>query len=137
MTVNEIKEILVHLYAYAGFPRSLNGINTFMALLNERQARGIEDEGDVPGRDGHVEERRGGDGPPVRRSSRALPTGLKACDTPDFLDYTTSGKGIKERKEREKERRTIFVPEMIFGEENFYIPLLSYNQIIKCFKTYT
>ena len=24
LTVNEIKEILVHLYAYAGFPRSLN-----------------------------------------------------------------------------------------------------------------
>lgn len=44
LTVNEIKEILVHLYAYTGFPRSLNGINTFMALLNERQAQGIEDE---------------------------------------------------------------------------------------------
>jgi len=44
LTVNEIKEILVHLYAYAGFPRSLNGINTFMALLKERQAQGIEDE---------------------------------------------------------------------------------------------
>jgi 4-carboxymuconolactone decarboxylase len=44
LTVNEIKEILVHLYAYTGFPRSLNGINTFMVVLNERQAQGIEDE---------------------------------------------------------------------------------------------
>jgi 4-carboxymuconolactone decarboxylase len=44
LTVNEIKEILVHLYAYTGFPRSLNGINTFMALMDERQAQGIEDE---------------------------------------------------------------------------------------------
>jgi len=44
LTVNEIKEILVHLYAYTGFPRSLNGINTFMAVMNERQAQGIEDE---------------------------------------------------------------------------------------------
>jgi len=44
LTVNEIKEILVHLYAYTGFPRSLNGIHTFMALLNERQTQGIEDE---------------------------------------------------------------------------------------------
>jgi alkylhydroperoxidase/carboxymuconolactone decarboxylase family protein YurZ len=44
LTVNEIKEILVHLYAYAGFPRSLNGISTFMVVMNERQARGIEDE---------------------------------------------------------------------------------------------
>lgn len=44
LTVNEIKEILVHLYAYAGFPRSLNGINTFMTVLDERRAQGIEDE---------------------------------------------------------------------------------------------
>ncbi|MCB8944498.1 MAG: carboxymuconolactone decarboxylase family protein [Ardenticatenaceae bacterium] len=44
LTVNEIKEILVHLYAYTGFPRSLNGLNTFMALLKERQEQGIEDE---------------------------------------------------------------------------------------------
>jgi alkylhydroperoxidase/carboxymuconolactone decarboxylase family protein YurZ len=44
LTVNEIKEILIHLYAYSGFPRSLNGINTFMVVLNERQVRGIKDE---------------------------------------------------------------------------------------------
>lgn len=44
LVVNEIKEILVHLYAYTGFPRSLNGINTFMAVLEERKAQGIEDE---------------------------------------------------------------------------------------------
>jgi 4-carboxymuconolactone decarboxylase len=44
LTVNEIKEILVHLYAYAGFPRSLNGIHTFMAVMDERQAKGIHDE---------------------------------------------------------------------------------------------
>jgi 4-carboxymuconolactone decarboxylase len=44
LTVNEIKEILVHLYAYTGFPRSLNGINTFMAVMDERRAKGIEDE---------------------------------------------------------------------------------------------
>jgi 4-carboxymuconolactone decarboxylase len=44
LTVNEIKEILVHLYAYAGFPRSLNGINTFMAVMDERKSKGIQDE---------------------------------------------------------------------------------------------
>jgi alkylhydroperoxidase/carboxymuconolactone decarboxylase family protein YurZ len=44
LTVNEIKEVLVQLYAYAGFPRSLNGIHAFMAVLDERQAKGIEDE---------------------------------------------------------------------------------------------
>ena len=44
LTVNEIKEIFVHLYAYAGFPRALNGINAFMAVLDDRKAKGIEDE---------------------------------------------------------------------------------------------
>jgi 4-carboxymuconolactone decarboxylase len=44
LTVNEIKEVLVQLYAYCGFPRSLQGINTFMALLEERKAKGITDE---------------------------------------------------------------------------------------------
>lgn len=44
LTVNEIKEILIQMYAYAGFPRSLNGINTFMAVMDERQAKGIKDE---------------------------------------------------------------------------------------------
>src|SRR6267143_713242 len=43
LTVNEIKEILVQMYAYAGFPRSLNGINAFMAVMDERQAKGIKD----------------------------------------------------------------------------------------------
>ena len=41
LTVNEIKEILVQMYAYAGFPRSLNGIHTFMAVMDEPQAQGI------------------------------------------------------------------------------------------------
>jgi 4-carboxymuconolactone decarboxylase len=44
LTVNEIKEILVQMYAYAGFPRSLNGINTFMGVMEEREAKGIKDE---------------------------------------------------------------------------------------------
>lgn len=43
LTVNEIKEALVHLYAYCGFPRSLQGINTFMAVLEARKAKGIID----------------------------------------------------------------------------------------------
>lgn len=44
LTVNEIKEVLIQLYAYTGFPRSLNGIYTFMAVMDERQAKGIKDE---------------------------------------------------------------------------------------------
>ena len=37
MTVNEVKEVLVQMYAYCGFPRSLNGINTLIAVLDERR----------------------------------------------------------------------------------------------------
>lgn len=44
LTVNEIKEVLVQMYAYAGFPRSLNGITAFMAVMDEREAKGIKDE---------------------------------------------------------------------------------------------
>lgn len=43
MTVNDIKEVLVHTYAYCGFPRTLRGLQTFVAVLEEREARGIED----------------------------------------------------------------------------------------------
>lgn len=43
MTVNEIKEVLVHAYAYCGFPRSLRALQTFMEVLDERRAQGITD----------------------------------------------------------------------------------------------
>jgi alkylhydroperoxidase/carboxymuconolactone decarboxylase family protein YurZ len=43
LTINEIKEVLVQLYAYCGFPRSLNGINIFMQVLEERKKKGITD----------------------------------------------------------------------------------------------
>ena len=39
LTVNEIKEVLVQLYAYSGFPRSLNAINTFISVLEEHGNR--------------------------------------------------------------------------------------------------
>lgn len=48
LTISEIKEILVQLYAYVGFPRSLNGLSTFMSVLEERGKKGIKDE---PGRE--------------------------------------------------------------------------------------
>lgn len=43
LTQNEIKEIFAHLYAYVGFPRSLNAQNLFMNLINERKKAGIDD----------------------------------------------------------------------------------------------
>ena len=44
LTINEIQEVILHLYAYAGFPRSIHGLQTFMSVLDERKAKGIEDE---------------------------------------------------------------------------------------------
>ena len=44
LTVTEIRSVLEQMYAYTGFPRSLTGLNTFIALLDERKAQGIEDE---------------------------------------------------------------------------------------------
>jgi 4-carboxymuconolactone decarboxylase len=43
LTINQIKEVIVHLYAYCGFPRSIRGLQTFMEVLNERKAKGIQD----------------------------------------------------------------------------------------------
>lgn len=43
MTVNEVKEVLIHAYAYCGFPRSLRALQTFMQVLDERKAQGITD----------------------------------------------------------------------------------------------
>ncbi|MNK74897.1 Carboxymuconolactone decarboxylase family protein [compost metagenome] len=43
LSVNEIKEALVQLYAYCGFPRSLNAINAFMEVLEKRKTDGIID----------------------------------------------------------------------------------------------
>lgn len=43
LTVNGIKEVLIQLYAYTGFPRSLNAIQTFMTVMDEREKAGIAD----------------------------------------------------------------------------------------------
>ncbi len=43
LSINEIKEVLTQLYAYCGFPRSLNAINIFKTVLDERKSKGIHD----------------------------------------------------------------------------------------------
>lgn len=43
LTINQINEVLTKMYAYVGFPRSLNGITTFMTVLQEREQIGIKD----------------------------------------------------------------------------------------------
>ncbi len=49
LTINETKEILVQLYAYTGFPRSLNALSELMKVVEGRKQRGINDvEGKEP-----------------------------------------------------------------------------------------
>lgn len=56
LTISEAKEVLVQLYAYVGFPRSLNALGELLKVVEARKQRGIQD---APGRE----------------PSRAIPTG--------------------------------------------------------------
>ncbi len=64
LTISETKEVLVQLYAYVGFPRSLNALGELMKVVEERKQRGIRDE-------------------PGREPGKAIPTGeeLRAVGT--------------------------------------------------------
>ena len=68
MTINEIKEVLVHLSAYCGFPRSLQGLNTFIAVLEARKAKGTTD-------------KIGRDATPVKNKLSKYQQGKKALET--------------------------------------------------------
>jgi alkylhydroperoxidase/carboxymuconolactone decarboxylase family protein YurZ len=47
LTLSDTKEVLVQLYAYAGFPRSLNALGELMKVVDARKQRGVQD---APGR---------------------------------------------------------------------------------------
>lgn len=44
VTLNEAKEIMTHLYAYCGFPRSLNALGVLSNAVAEREKNGIRTE---------------------------------------------------------------------------------------------
>lgn len=48
LTISESREILVQLYAYTGFPRSLNALGELMKVVEARKQRGLRD---APGRE--------------------------------------------------------------------------------------
>jgi 4-carboxymuconolactone decarboxylase len=51
LTVNDAKEVLVQVYAYAGFPRSLNALGELMKVVDARKQRGVQDnQGQMPSR---------------------------------------------------------------------------------------
>ena len=43
VTINELKDAFSQLYAYTGFPRSLNALSVLERVIGERKAQGIED----------------------------------------------------------------------------------------------
>lgn len=71
LTINEIKEILVQMYAYCGFPRSLNALNAFQKVVNSRS-------GDTIGKKGKV-----------------LPSGTDKFAYGDKVQVELTGKHIK------------------------------------------
>lgn len=42
-TINEIKDVILQMSSYSGFPTCINAMNTFRAVLTERQNQGYED----------------------------------------------------------------------------------------------
>src|SRR5574338_35525 len=48
LTISEAREVLVQLYAYAGFPKSLNALGELVKVLEARKQRGVQD---APGRE--------------------------------------------------------------------------------------
>ena len=42
LSISEVKEVLTHLYAYTGFPRSLNALATLQSVLDGRKRRGAK-----------------------------------------------------------------------------------------------
>lgn len=47
-TINEVKEIIIQMSSYVGFPKAICGMNTFKEVLNERKNNGLEDKDGEP-----------------------------------------------------------------------------------------
>ncbi len=43
-TINELKEVILQMSVYSGFPSSINGMNALKEVLSERQGKGIKDD---------------------------------------------------------------------------------------------
>lgn len=76
LSVSEAREILVQLYAYVGFPRSLNALNELMTVVQARKQRGITD---APGRE----------------PSRAIPVGAELLAAGTANQTKISGAPVK------------------------------------------
>lgn len=109
LTVNEIKEVLVQMYAYTGFPRSLNGISAFMAVMKERADKGIHDEIGVEGTPLSPEINKREFGTAVQTELAGQPVQGGAMDFAPAIDAFLKehlfadifGRGVLNRQERE------------------------------------
>jgi hypothetical protein len=83
LSVGEIKEILIQLYAYTGFPRSLNALSELMKVLDARKQRGIQDPGGARADPRSPEQRHAGprNCEPDRSCWASLP-GLRSTSSP-------------------------------------------------------
>jgi alkylhydroperoxidase/carboxymuconolactone decarboxylase family protein YurZ len=83
LTISEIKEALVHIVAYAGFPPSILGINTFKQVVDARAAAGKKDEqgrGNSPIEEGPGIYKRG-------EKTQIIVTGLSAETLKGLFDF--------------------------------------------------
>lgn len=76
LTISEAKEVLVQLYAYVGFPKSLNALGELLKVVETRQQHGIQD---APGRE----------------PGRAIPTGDKLLAVGKANQTRISGAPVK------------------------------------------
>ena len=76
LTISEAREVLVQLYAYVGFPKSLNALGELLKVVQARQQRGIQD---APGRE----------------PGRAIPTGDELAAVGKANQTRISGAPVK------------------------------------------
>lgn len=57
-SITEVKEVILQMSVYTGFPRSINAMNAFREVLNERKDKGINDvEGNVSNQENDMSNR--------------------------------------------------------------------------------
>lgn len=119
LSISELREVMMHCYAYAGFPRALNALTAMVAVLKDRKGSGIEDEEGQPAKE--LEE--GADRDVVGEQIREELTGSRstpayAAFAPDidgflkqhlFCDLFT--RGVLSREERELVTISVLVTE--------------------------
>ncbi len=90
-TINELKEIVLQMVPYAGFPATINAMNALSSVLKNRLKAGIKDvEGDTPSKEVTIEDRYNNG---AKNIAKLDPNELAKLEnayktfTPDLLNY--------------------------------------------------